>query len=233
MSDSPVAETPEPAGAGGGARKSTSWKVTLRALQHRNFRLFFAGQGISLIGTWMTSIATSWLVYRLTKSPFLLGLVGFAGQIPVFLLSPSAGVWVDRWNRHRLILITQVLSMLESFALAALALTHTIKLWEILALCLFQGAVNAFDIPGRQSFMVQMVETRADLSNAIALNSSMFNGARLIGPTIAGIVIAASNEGICFLIDGISYIAVIISLLMMHVSIEPRKNEPGRILTEL
>ncbi|HUX10934.1 MAG TPA: MFS transporter [Terriglobia bacterium] len=213
--------------------KSSGWAIAVRALQHRNFRLFFGGQGISLIGTWMTSVATSWLVYRLTKSAMLLGVVGFAGQIPVFLFGSFAGVWVDRWNRRRLLVVTQALSMLQSLALAVLALTGVIKFWEIFALSLFQGAVNTFDIPGRQTFMVEMVESRADLSNAIALNSSMFNGARLIGPTLAGIVIAASSEGYCFLIDGISYIAVIVSLLMMNVSPSPRRSESGHVLTEL
>jgi MFS family permease len=161
----------------------------LRALRHRNYRLFFAGQSLSLIGTWMTQVATSWLVYRLTHSPLLLGLVGFSGQIPALLLAPFAGVWVDRLNRHRTLIVTQTLSMLESFALAALAFTHTINVWNIIALTMFQGAVNALDMPARQSFMVEMIEDRADLANAIALNSSMVNGARLIGPSIAGVII--------------------------------------------
>ena len=188
-----------------------------RALRHRNFRLFFGGQSISLIGTWMTRVATAWLVYRLTKSSLLLGTVSFAGQIPTFLLAPLAGVIVDRIDRRKVLVWTQTLAMLQSFALAWLTLAHRINIAEVLALSAMQGVINAFDMPGRQSFMVKMVEDRADLSNAIAINSSMVNAARLIGPSLAGMLIAATNEGWCFLIDGISYIAVIASLLMMRV----------------
>lgn len=190
----------------------------VRALRHRNYRLFFGGQSVSLIGTWMTRIATGWLVYRLTGSAMLLGLVGFAGQLPTFLLAPFAGVWVDRLDRHRVLLVTQVLAMLQSFALAALALSGRITPWDIVWLNAFQGAINAFDMPARQAFVVEMVTDRGDLSNAIALNSSMVNMARLVGPSIAGIIIAAVGEGYCFLIDGISYIAVIVSLLMMQLA---------------
>ncbi len=196
------------------------WKFTLRALRHRNYRLFFGGQSVSLIGTWMTRIATSWLVYRLTDSAWLLGVVGFAGQIPTFLLAPFAGVWVDRLNRHRLLIVTQVLAMLQSFALAVLALTNRITVWDIIWLSAFQGLINAFDMPARQAFVVEMVEEREDLGNAIALNSSMVNMARLIGPSLAGIIIAAVGEGYCFLIDGFSYLAVIASLLMMRLRVE-------------
>jgi MFS family permease len=191
-----------------------------RALRHRNFRLFFGGQSISLIGTWMTRIATSWLVYRLTKSAVLLGTVGFAGQIPTFLLAPLAGVIVDRIDRRKVLIWTQALAMLQSLLLAGLTLSNRITITEILILSAFQGVVNAFDMPGRQSFMIRMVEDRADLSNAIAINSSMFNAARLLGPSLAGLVIAATNEGWCFFIDGVSYIAVIASLLMMRVKPE-------------
>jgi MFS family permease len=190
----------------------------MRALGSRNYRLFFEGQTVSLIGTWMTRVATSCLVYRLTHSPFLLGLASFASQIPILFLTPFAGVWVDRWNRHRTLVITQALSMLQSFALAALALSGVIRVWEIIGLALVQGAINAFDMPARQSFVVQMIERREDLGNAIALNSSMVNGARLIGPAVAGMVIAAVGEGYCFLIDGFSYVAVIASLLAMRVA---------------
>ena len=189
-----------------------------RALRHRNFQLFFGGQSISLIGTWMTRIATSWLVYRLTKSALLLGTVGFAGQIPTFLLAPIAGVIVDRIYRRKVLVWTQTLAMLQSLALAWLTLSNRITITEVLALSAMQGVINAFDMPGRQSFMVKMVEDRADLSNAIAINSSMVNTARLIGPSLAGLLIAATNEGWCFLVDGISYIAVIISLLMMRIT---------------
>jgi MFS family permease len=189
-----------------------------RALRHRNFQLFFGGQSISLIGTWMTRIATSWLVYRLTGSALLLGTVGFAGQIPTFLLAPFAGVLVDRIDRRKVLVWTQTLAMLQSLALAWLTLSHRITIAEVLALSAMQGVINAFDMPGRQSFMVKMVEDRADLSNAIAINSSMVNTARLIGPSLAGLLIAATNEGWCFLVDGISYIAVIVSLLMMRIA---------------
>ncbi len=188
-----------------------------RALRHRNFKLFFSGQSISLIGTWMTRLATSWLVYRMTHSALLLGIVSFAGQIVSFLLGPFAGVWVERLDRQKLLVWTQALAAIQSLALAALTLAHVITLWEIIALSAFQGLINAFDMPGRQSFLVQMVEDRTDLSNAIAINSSMANGARLIGPAIAGVVIGAMGEGWCFLIDGISYFAVIASLLMMNI----------------
>src|SRR5580693_681055 len=198
----------------------------VRALRARNYRLFFSGQIVSLIGTWMTRIATSWLVYRLTGSAVLLGVVGFASQIPSFLLGPIAGVWVDRWDRHRTLVWTQSLSMIQSFALAGLALSGTAKIWEIIVLALFQGVINAFDMPARQSFVIQMVDRREDLGNAIALNGSMVNSASLVGPAIAGVVIAAVGEGYCFLIDGISYIAVILSLMAMRITwvVPPKKD---------
>ncbi len=210
-----------------------NFALATRALRSRNYKLFFTGQGISLIGTWMTRIATSWLVYRLTGSAALLGLVGFAGQIPAFVLGPLAGVWVDRWNRHRTIVFTQILSMLQSFALAGLALAHIITVWEIVVLALAQGAINAFDMPARQSFVIQMVDEREDLPNAIALNSSIVNASRLIGPAIAGIVVAAVGEGFCFLVDGISYIAVIVSLLMMRVTPNPAPDSQRHVVHEL
>jgi MFS family permease len=190
----------------------------LRALSHKNYRLFFSGQSISLIGSWMTRIATSWLVYRLTGSALLLGVVGFAGQIPSFILAPLAGVLVDRWNRQRLLVVTQVLALLQSLALAVLALTGLIKIWQVIVLSVFQGLINAFDMPARQAFVVEMVEKREDLANAIALNSSMVNAARLLGPSIGGVVIAAVGEGWCFMIDAVSYLAVIASLLAMKIT---------------
>ncbi|MFY9825881.1 MAG: MFS transporter [Thermoanaerobaculia bacterium] len=206
----------------------------VRALRHRNYRLFFSGQSISLIGTWMTRIATSWLVYRLTGSALLLGLVGFAGQIPSFLLAPFAGVLIDRWNRHRLLVVTQVLAMLQSVALAALALTGVINIWHVLGLSLFQGLINSFDMPGRQAFVVQMVDDRADLSNAIALNSSMVNAARLLGPSLGGILIAAVGEGWCFFWDAVSYLAVIASLLLMRLPPRPQRAAgKSKVLPEL
>ncbi|HVW78165.1 MAG TPA: MFS transporter [Alloacidobacterium sp.] len=204
-----------------------------RALRHRNFRLFFGGQSISLIGTWMTRIATSWLVYRLTKSSLLLGTVSFAGQIPTFLLAPFAGVMVDRMDRRRVLVWTQALAMVQSLALAVLTLTKVINIHEVLWLSVFQGLINSFDMPGRQAFMVQMVEDRGDLSNAIAINSSMVNLARLIGPSLAGLVIAATNEGWCFLVDAISYIAVIASLLMMRVNVAVIKRTSVTMVDQL
>ena len=207
--------------------------MLLRALRHRNYRLFFGGQGVSLIGTWMTRVATGWLVYRLTDSAFLLGLVSFAGQIPILLLGPFAGVWVDRWNRHRVLVVTQVLSMLQSFVLAALALTKVITVHEIIALNLFQGIVNAFDMPARQAFVIEMVEDPDDLANAIALNSSLVNAARLVGPSVAGLLIAAVGEGWCFLIDGISYMAVIASLLAMVVTAQESPIDQLSVMEEL
>lgn len=204
-----------------------------RALGHRNFRLFFGGQSISLIGTWMTRIATSWLVYRLTGSALLLGTISFAGQIPTFLFAPFAGVWVDRLDRRQVLVWTQTLSMVQSLALAALTLSHHITIHWLLALSVMQGIVNAFDMPGRQAFMVQMVEDRRDLSNAIAINSSMVNMARLVGPSLAGMLIAVSSEGWCFLVDGISYLAVIASLLLMRLPAAVVKRKVTSTLTEL
>jgi MFS family permease len=188
-----------------------------RALRHRNFRLYFAGQGVSLIGTWMTRLAMGWLVYELTHSALLLGVVSFCGQMAALLLGPFAAVWVERLDRRRLLLWTQAASSAQSLALAALTLARVITIQEIIALAALQGLINAFDMPGRQSFLVRMVDDRADLGNAIAINSSMANGARLIGPAVAGLLIAAVGEGWCFLIDGVSYFAVIASLLMMRL----------------
>jgi MFS family permease len=211
----------------------SSLKFAFRAFQHRNYRLFFFGQSISLIGTWMTRIAISWLVYRLTNSALLLGLVGFAGQIPTFLLGPIAGVWVDRWDRHRVLVVTQILAMIQSLWLAALALSGNVSIYDVILLSLFQGCINSFDMPARQSFVVDMVEDRQHLGSAIALNSSMFNAARLVGPSIAGVVIGLLGEGYCFLIDGLSYIAVIISLLAMRLPRIPKPAERQRIWGEL
>jgi MFS family permease len=204
-----------------------------RALRHRNYRLFFAGQSVSLIGTWLTRVATSWLVFQLTHSAWTLGLVGFVGQLPTFLLAPLAGVWVDRWDRHRVLLVTQVLALLQSGALAVLAIGGWIRVEHILVLSALQGVINAFDMPARQAFLVQMIENRADLPNAIALNSSMVNAARLIGPSVAGALIAAFGEGGCFLIDSLSYVAVIASLLAMHVVPARREVSTSSVWSEL
>ena len=203
-----------------------------RALRHRNYRLFFAGQTVSLVGSWITRIATSWLVYRLTKSALLLGVVGFAGQIPLLILGPLGGVAGDRWDRHRILVWTQVLSALQSLALAILAFTH-ITVLEIIVLQVIQGIINAFDTPARQAFVVEMVDDREDLPNAIALNSAMFNGSRIIGPSIGGIMIAAVGEGWCFMVDAISYVAVIISLVAMKFVREPRKPPETHVVEEL
>ena len=194
----------------------------LRAFKYRNYRLFFSGQLVSLIGTWITTTATSWLVYRLTGNAWYLGVVGFSSQFPAFLFSSAAGIYVDRWNRHRLLIVTQTCSMLIAFTLAALTLTGAITIHALIGISIIQGLVNAFDMPCRQAFVTTIVEDKADLGNAIALNSSMFNGARLIGPSVAATVIAALNEGWCFLIDGISFMAVIIALLAMRVDGRPR-----------
>src|ERR1051325_2579661 len=200
-----------------GERSSNGWAgVVLRALRHRNYRLYFGGQTISLVGTWLTRIATSWLVYRLSGSAWLLGVVGFAGQVPSFFLGAVAGVWVDRWNRHRILIVTAILSMVQSLLLALLTMTHRINMGQIIVLSVMQGLINTFDVPARQAFLVEMIEDRADLSNAIALNSSMVNATRLLGPSVAGILIATVGEGLCFLIDAISYIGVIWALVAMR-----------------
>ena len=203
----------------------------LRALRYRNYRLFFGGQVVSLAGTWITTTATSWLVYRLTGSALLLGLVGFAGQFPAFLLGPFAGIFVDRWDRRRLLVATQTVSMLQSVALAALTFSGHITVEAILVLNIVQGVVNAFDMPGRQSFLIALIDNKADLGNAIALNSSMVNVARLLGPSIAGVVIAATNEGWCFFIDGVSYLGVIVALVAMRIEPRPRSTSkrPGAL----
>src|SRR5580693_858909 len=198
------------------AQPKLGLRTTLRALRHRNFQLFFSGQFISLCGTWMQSIAQDWLVYRLTGSAWLLGVVAFAGQIPVLLLSPVAGIVADRRNRQYTVIATQTASMLIALILAALTLTRVVKVWEIMILATSLGIVNAFDVPARQSFIIEMVG-REDLLNAIALNSSMFNGARVAGPAIAGILVALVGEGWCFLLNGISYLAVIAGLFMMRI----------------
>ncbi len=210
----------------------TGWKRALRALRYRNYRLYFGGQGISLIGTWMQRIAMSWLVYRLTDSAFMLGLIGFAGSIPSFIFGPLAGVLADRYNRRRMLIITQSLALLQAFILALLVLGGKITIWQILVLGIFLGFVEAFDMPMRQSFMVEIVQKK-DLGNAIALNSSMVNSSRLLGPSIAGVLIASMGEGMCFLLNSVSYLAVIISLLAMRVPPGQLALRKSRILKEL
>jgi MFS family permease len=195
---------------------SAGWARLGRALRHRNFRLFFAGQSVSLVGTWMQQIGVGWLAYVLTGDPFLIGLVGFAGQIPGFFLVPFAGVFLDRWSKHRLILIAQVLLMVQALVLACL--TPGILFWQLTVMSFLQGCLTAFDLPARQSFLPEMIEDRADLANAIALNSSMFHGARLIGPSLAALCIWWGGVQLCFLINGLSYLAVIASLVQMRLT---------------
>ncbi|HPR63368.1 MAG TPA: MFS transporter [Thermoanaerobaculia bacterium] len=204
-----------------------------RSLRYRNYRLFFGGQSISLVGTWIQRIALPWLVYRVSGSVFLLGVVGFAGQIPTFLLAPFAGVISDRWNRYRILLVTQVLAMVQALFLTYLYYTDALSVWHIIYLSVFLGCINAFDIPARQAFVVEMVENHEDLGNAIALNSSMVNSARLLGPSIAGVIIASMGEGICFLLNGVSYAFVIVSLLLMKIRPKPKKKTDTHVIQEL
>ena len=204
----------------------------LRALTHRNFRLFFAGQMLSLTGTWMQNVAQSWLVYRLTGSSLLLGTVGFASHIPILLLAPIGGAAADRHNRHRIIVGAQISSMLLAFALATLTLAGRVQTWHIVTFAALLGAVNAFDIPARQSFFIEMVG-RGDLLNAIALNSSMFNTARVLGPAVAGVLVASIGEGWCFLVNGISYLAVIAGLCMMRLEQPEPRPAHGSVISEL
>jgi MFS family permease len=227
--EAPDAETAQMSGVAEPVGVSHAW----RALRHRNFRLFFGGQSISLAGSWMTLVATRWLVYRLTGSALLLGTVGFIGQIPSFLLAPFAGVWMDRLDRRKVLLWTQSLSMVQSLLLAAMTLSGRITIPWLLSLCAAQGVINAFDMPGRQAFVIEMLEDRRDLSNAIAINSSMVNATRLIGPALAGILIAVTNEGWCFLIDGCSFIAVIVSLSLMRLRVSTVMRIPTSTLSEL
>ncbi|MGA9543843.1 MAG: MFS transporter [Candidatus Sulfotelmatobacter sp.] len=212
----PIQENGAVTSAEAAPERLSRWQVAWRALRHRNFQLFFSGQLISLIGTWMQSVAQSWLVYRMTGSALLLGSVGFASQVPVFLFAPLGGIAADRFDRRHIVIATQTASMLLAFILAALTLFHKVQVWHVFVLASLLGVVNAFDIPGRQSFLVDMVG-KEDLMNAIALNSSMFNGARVIGPAIAGILVAKIGEGWCFFANAVSYIAVIIGLLLMRV----------------
>ncbi|MCB9851876.1 MAG: MFS transporter [Phycisphaerales bacterium] len=204
-----------------------------RALRHRNYRLFFAGQALSLIGTWITRVAIGWLVYRLTDSAFMLGLVSFVGMAPTFLVTPLGGIAADRWNRHRVLVITQVVLMLTSLLLAYFAISGTITISHIVVLSAMQGLCNAFDIPTRQAFVVDLVEGRADLSSAIAMNSMIFNSARLIGPSIAGVLIAIFGEGLCFFIDGVSFLAVISALLAMRIATAAPRKANAHVVHEL
>jgi MFS family permease len=207
--------------------------IIFRSFQYRNYRLFFTGQGISLIGTWMQRIAMPWLVYHITGSALLLGIVGFAGQIPTFLLSPVAGVLTDRLNRYYVLIFSQIVAMLQALALTWLYYSGNIQVWHIVVLSAVMGCFNAFDVPSRQSFVIDLVERKEDLGNAIALNSLMFNGARIIGPSIAGVLLASAGEGICFLANAISYLFVIASLLMMKVPKRIRVKSNAHIMKEM
>ena len=211
----------------------TGLKIIFRSLQYRNYRLFFGGQSLSLIGTWIQRIAMPWLVYRLSGSAFLLGVVGFAGQIPTFLLAPFAGVLSDRWNRYHILIVTQILAMIQALILASLFSIGAIKVSHIVFLSVLLGCINAFDIPTRQAFVIEMVEKSEDLGNAIALNSSMVNGARLLGPSIAGVLIASAGEGMCFLLNGLSYLFVIASLIFMKVKPRNREIRNSNVLKSL
>src|SRR4030043_1706062 len=208
-------------------------KIISQSLKSRNYRLFFIGQSVSLVGTWMQVIAISWLVYDLTDSALLLGLVGFFSQVPSFFITPFSGVLVDRWNRHRILIATQALSMIQAFILAFLTLSGKITILQVILLSLGLGLVNAFDMPARQAFVVEMVEKRSDLANAIALNSSMVNSARLIGPAVAGILVAIVGEGFCFLINGISFMSVIAVLLAMKIKKIPKNKYSNKIAKDI
>jgi MFS family permease len=207
--------------------------LAARALRNRNYRLFFFGQGLSLIGTWMQRVALGWLVYRLTGSEWLLGVVGFASQFLTFLVAPFAGVLADRTDRRRLLVVTQTLAMVQAFVLAGLTMAGSVQTWQIVLLSALLGLVNAFDIPIRQSFVVEMLESRQDLPNAIAMNSFLVNGARLAGPSAAGLLIAAVGEGACFLINGVTFIAVIAALLAMRLRPAMRQVRQAHVLEHL
>jgi MFS family permease len=219
--------------AGVGQRTSSRLHIMLRALKHRNYRLFFAGQAISLIGTWMQMVAMSWLVYRLTGSASMLGVIGFVSQVPTFVLAPFAGVLADRWNRQRLLLSTQIFAMLQAAALAWFVLSGTVQVWQIMTLAFLLGVINAFDIPVRQSFVVELVEKREDLNNAIALNSSLITSARLIGPSVAGVLIVFIGEGGCFIINSLSYLGVIVAIASMRLKPQKERGVERHVLLEL
>ncbi len=214
-------------------RRFAGLKTALRAFRYRNYRLYFGGQGISLTGSWMQQVAMGWLVYRLTGSVFYLGLVAFFSQVPIFFMSPLAGVLADRWDRMRIMLLAQALAMTQALVLAALMFSKFIAAWHLLPLAFFLGVANALDAPARHSFIVQVVERKEDLGNAIALNSAMFNGARLVGPPLAGILVALAGEGICFLINGVSYLAVIFALLAMRLPARAGKRKMMGFWSEL
>ena len=209
-------------------------KLMFRSLRYKNFRLFVEGQSLSLIGTWLQMVALTWLVYKMTNSALMLGIVGFAGQLPMFIVSPFAGVFADRWNRHKMLLLTQSLALIQALLLTILVFLNVIQIWQIIALSIILGLINAFDMPIRQAFVFDMIEDhKEDVGNAIALNSSMVNAARLIGPSIAGILIATVGEGWCFLVNSISFIAVVVSLLRMNIITKPKPIKELKVFKEL
>ncbi len=211
-----------------------NFKLAFRALEHKNFRLFVSGQSLSLIGTWIQQVAVTWLVYRLTNSAFMLGIVGFSGQLPLFVIAPFAGVLADKANRHKLLLYTQTLALIQASVLSFLVFTESIQIWQLIVLSVILGIINAFDMPIRQAFVVEMIDNKKeDLGNAIAFNSSMVNAARLVGPSIAGILIATAGEGWCFLINAISFLAVVVSLLKMEVEPLRHKIKESKVFKEL
>jgi MFS family permease len=230
--DRTTAPPSDSADGGPSADAARLFPSTLRALGHRNYRLFFFGQLISLVGTWMQAVAQSWLVYRLTGSAVMLGLVGFAGQIPVFLLAPVGGTFADKYDRRRILVVTQIASMSLAFVLAALTLIGRVHEWHVFGLAMALGIVNAIDMPTRQAFVADMVD-RKDLSNAIALNSAMVNGARIVGPAVAGVLVAAVGEGWCFLVNGMSYVAVIIGLRLIKIDIGARVASAGSAVSRV
>lgn len=205
----------------------TAIKNIFSSLHSRNYRLYFTGQGVSLIGTWMQNIALSWLVYRLSGSVFLLGLVGFTTHIPSFIVSPFAGVITDRFNRLKIMKLAQVFFMLHALTMAILVLTNTIEIWHIITLSIVFGIINAFDTPARQSLVIDLIDNPKDLGNAIALNSAIFNAGRLVGPAIAGITIAVVGEGICFLLNALSFVAVIAALMQIKIPVKQISIHPG------
>lgn len=212
---------------------SSRIKIIFRSFQYRNYRLFFFGQSISLIGTWMQRIALPWLVYQISGSVLLLGIVSFAGQIPTFIMSPFAGVFTDRWNRYHVLIVTQILAMFQAIALTVLFYSDLIKIWNIIGLSILLGTINAFDVPSRHSFVIDVVGKKEDMGNAIGLNSLMINGARLVGPSIAGILLVTEGEGVCFMINAVSYLFVIASLLVMRLDNRSTKKKDLHMFKEL
>jgi len=208
-------------------------RFAVRALRHRNLRLFFAGQGLSLVGTWMQQVAVSWLVYRLTASPLILGIVAFGSQIPTLLMAPLAGALADRWSRYRMVVVAQSLAMLQALTLAALVLGGVVQVWHLIALSVVLGVINGLDIPARQSLLVRMVDGPEDLPNAIALNSSMFNAARLVGPAVAGVLIGLVGEGPVFLLNGLSYLAVLWALSRLRIPRGGPRPRAGSVLVAM